>query len=133
MRPLYRIFEAREYFYEIVKLHLRNRINLQQYDTDVSLCLLKVGTELVAVEVAYVDGVLITSDHSDFSTFKRLAMLGFDVKFDDTHKRQYLGLYIDSKNLSFRLVSQPKQIECLRLLPRDASFADFRQKREQLA
>ena len=81
----------------------------------------------------YVDDVLLASNPSAFNSFQKISQQRFDVKFDKFDRLSYLGLFIDSSNPTYRIISQPKQIDRLRLLPMSTNFDDYRRARAKVA
>ncbi len=133
LRPVYGLPDAGEYWSDTLSNHLREHCQFQQSATDLSLWLRTVAGKLLALAATYVDDVLLAATPSALEEFKRISRNRFDVTFNDTDPMNYCGLRISTRNDGTRAISQPRQIDRLKLLPHNANFDDYRSARAAMA
>ena len=133
VRPCYGLSDAGDYWSETLRNHLRDNLRFQHTACDLSLWIRHVSDRLVAMSATYVDDVLLAAEPAALRAFKNLSSRLFDVSFDESDVIRYIGVRIDSRSKSLRKMSQPRQIERLKLLPAGASFEQYRSARAAMA
>ena len=133
IRPVYSLSDSGEYWAETLSQHLREHLRLLQATTDLALRLRVVGTKLMALAATYVDDVLLASTEEAREQFNKISKKRFDVEMDSSDILSYVGHRIETAPGGTRYVSQPKQIQRLKLLPRSCDFLKYRSARASLA
>lgn len=91
------------------------------------------GPKLIAIAASYVDDVLLASTKTALQEFAKISKSRFDLHIDTSKTLAYVGLLIRLRRDGTRCVSQPKQINRLKLLTPGATFDEFVSARNSLA
>ncbi len=133
LRPVYGLADAGDYWADTLSQHLHQHLSFTQATTDMALWLRIIGSKLVAMAACYVDDVLLATTPEALKQFSNISKQRFDVEINSSDVLSYVGLRISISPHGVRIVSQPKQISRLKLLPTTCSFEEYRSARACLA
>ena len=131
--PIYGLPDAGEYWYETLNNHLRDHCRFQQATTDLALWFKSTGPKLMALAATFVDDVLIAATPPALAEFSKISKSRFDVAVETSSSLSYIGLLIRTLSNGTRSISQPRQIDRLKLLSQNTTFDKFCSARNSLA
>jgi hypothetical protein len=131
LKPLYGIAESGDYWGETVRSHHLKDLKLIGCKGDLATFYKNVENRFSGASSTYVDDILRTGDHV-FENSMLLTGEMFKLKRPKFDNFRFAGCEVTTSGRT-RRIHQKSYIQRLKLLPKNATFSDFRSRRAQFA
>ncbi len=131
LKPLYGLCDSGDLWCETLDIHHRKDLDMKPFKLDHALYYYINNGKLKGLSGSYIDDIIRTGDE-EFKQMSNKTNRKFEMAADEELPSEFTGFIIKRQNENI-FISQSHYLQKLSILPKEASFSDFRSMRMRLA